>query len=271
VPVSADEHQTGWICICSDEYDAFDDHHAEVVKEIAAALGLAVRQIRLQSRIRSANARLTALARQLVSAQEDERRHLALELHDDVGSLLLGARLQLDAAMAVEADERCRSVLRDQKQIVDLTLASVRALALDLRPMVLDDLGLKPAVRWLLDRHTRNTDIQVSLLSDGLDNRPPASVELAGFRVTQEAVSNVIRHAGADSLRVELKRIDNMLHVVVQDNGEGFDVDEAFLRAAQETSMGILSMRERVMLLNGAFTIRSQPGEGTRVEASFPV
>jgi signal transduction histidine kinase len=215
---------------------------------------------------RQAEEKLRAYSRRLLEVQEQERRHLARELHDEVGQVLTGLKLTLEAGTHLPAAELPDSLGTALALVQELT-ARVRDLSLRLRPTMLDDLGLLPALLWLFGRYTAQTNVRVNFEHQGLERRLPPEVETAAYRVAQEALTNVARHAGVGECGVALRLNDQGgLHVQVEDRGTGFD--PALARGA---STGLSGMEERVALLGGTLRVKSAPGAGTRVEAELPV
>ena len=214
--------------------------------------------------------RLRALSRRLLEVQEDERRSLARDLHDDIGQALTALKIQLEALARAGS-----GTLQDQvEECVGTTrhaLARVRQLSLNLRPLQLDDLGLAAALRSHLDR-------QASLggLTPHFDahEAPPLlspEIQTACFRIAQEAITNVLRHAEAKNLWLRLFTADGRLALSVRDDGSGFDLEAARRRAAGGASRGVVGMEERAALEGGSFELRSSPGQGTVLLATFPL
>jgi len=217
--------------------------------------------------LQQANAQLHVLSRRLFQVQEDERRHLARELHDQIGQALTAAKIDLQAAQRLEERTAIVRRLDDIIAVIERLLQEARQLSLDLRPPLLDDLGLVPALRWCLDQQAQRADLRVEFFADPALERVDAAIETACFRVAQEALTNVVRHARAQTVSVELHRTPEALHLVVRDDGIGFDV----MTAEQGASLGLLGMRERVALLAGEMDCKSAPGRGTEIHAFFPV
>src|ERR1700736_1549296 len=215
-----------------------------------------------------ANKAVRELSRRLFQIQEDERRHLARELHDHIGQALTAAKIDLQAAQRLEERTAIVQRLDDVIAVIERLLQEARQLSLDLRPPLLDDLGLVPAVRWCLDQQAQRADLRVEFFADPALERVDAAIETACFRVAQEALTNVVRHARAQTVSVELHRTPEALHLVVRDDGIGFDVMTA---EQQGVSLGLLGMRERVTLLGGEMDCKSAPGRGTEIHAFFPV
>jgi signal transduction histidine kinase len=212
---------------------------------------------------------LQILSRQLLEAQENERRHLARELHDEVGQALTAVKINLQTAQ--RTPDTLAAYLEDSISIVDRTLQQVRNLSLDLRPALLDDLGLVAALRWYVDRQAQRAGFIAQFAADPLEPRPHPDIETACFRVAQEALTNVIRHAQAQHIRVELRERNAELHLLMRDDGKGFDVRAAQERAAQGASTGLLGMQERVWLVGGQIDIESAPTWGTEIRVRFPL
>jgi PAS domain S-box-containing protein len=210
---------------------------------------------------------LQALSRRLLEVQEQERRHIARELHEEVGQVLTALTLNLDTGARVPAATLRERLAVAQGLVKDLT-ARVRDLSLELRPAMLDDLGLLPALLWQFKRYRAQTRIQVDFEHAGLDRRFASELETAIYRIVQEALTNVARHAGVDGVSVRVQLEHDRLSLQVEDRGRGFDA--ALARSAGRSS-GLSGMRERAVLLRGKLDVTTAPGHGTRVTAELPV
>jgi signal transduction histidine kinase len=217
-----------------------------------------------------ATQKLQVLSHRLVGVQENERRHIARELHDEIGQSLTVAEMNLQAALQ-EAGPASHKRLEDSMEAVNRVATQVHDLSLNLRPSMLDDLGLEPALRWYTQRQAALIGIKGSFKGDELERRLDPVVETECFRVAQEALSNVVKHSRATSLEVELRRDEGHLHVTVKDNGKGFDVKGLRNSAVEGASLGLLSMEERAGLAGGGLEYNSAPGKGTEVHAWFPL
>jgi signal transduction histidine kinase len=213
---------------------------------------------------------LQRLSNRLVHVQEDERRIIARELHDEVGQALTAIKMELAAARTAPGDGRQQAALEAARAIVDRTLQSVRDLSQLLHPAVLDDLGLSEAVRGYLRGFSRRTGIRADLVEDRLQVRLPADVELCAYRVIQEALTNVARHSQARACRVLLQRLPHTLLVSVEDDGRGFDTASLEAPGAR-TGLGLLGIKERVSGLGGVFRLESRAGGGTRLSLELPI
>jgi signal transduction histidine kinase len=225
---------------------------------------------RLNDDLRASRERLQVLSRQLMSAHENERRHIARELHDEIGQALTGIKLNLNAMQRSEQDEAATLLLQDTLAIANRTLEQVRNLSLDLRPSMLDDLGLPAALRWYLDRQAQRAGFTAQFIAESSGTGVSKDVETACFRIAQECLTNIARHARARHVRMELRRRDTELELLVHDDGVGFNVLAARERATRGESMGLLGMQERVLLLDGHLEIESSASGGTRMRVRFP-
>lgn len=222
---------------------------------------------RAERELRRLAERLHGLSRQLLRVQEEERRHLARELHDEVGQLLTGLRLLLRPREQLEPDS-VRDRFEQARSVVDDLLERVRGLSFDLRPAALDQLGLVPGLLALFERYSHQSGILVDFKHQGLDQRFTPDVETAAYRIVQEALTNVARHAAVAGVTVRLWASDEVLHVQVEDRGRGFDAEVAL---QSPHSRGLTGMNERVGLLGGRLTVESRPRCGTQVLAEIPL
>jgi two-component system, NarL family, sensor histidine kinase DevS len=204
--------------------------------------------------------------RRVVQAQELERRRLARELHDETGQALTSILLGLKPLETALADHPARAALTELRAQVVSALQDVRRLAVELRPAVLDDFGLVPALERLTDAFAEQTGIRVDFHSALGRTRPGSEVETALYRVVQESLTNILKHADAHNVSVSLARRESGVAAVIEDDGTGFD-----LRSVREEGVGLLGMRERLALLDGHLEIESRPGAGTTIVAEVPV
>jgi signal transduction histidine kinase len=214
--------------------------------------------------------KLQGLSHRLVEVQESERRHIARELHDEIGQSLTAAEMNLQAALQASGTAGLERRLEDSIQAVERVLEQVHDLSLNLRPSMLDDLGLVPALRWYTHRQAALTELKVDFQVKVSEDRLDPFIETECFRVAQEALTNVVRHAQAHGVAVELTKKENYLHLYVRDDGEGFDVSQLRERAVNGASLGLLSMEERATLTGGGIEYLSTVGKGTEVHAWFP-
>jgi signal transduction histidine kinase len=207
-----------------------------------------------------------------VGVQETERRHLARELHDEIGQALTAIEMNLQALLELPGTDALAPRLKESLQVVVRVQEQVDDVALNLRPSMLDDLGLVPALRWCADRQAALAGLQAEVLADpSLEHRLDPMIETECFRVAQEALNNVVKHAKARTVTVELTRSDEQLHLWVRDDGVGFDVASVREQAMRGVSLGVLSMEERATLAGGGLQYLTSPGQGTEVHAWFPL
>jgi signal transduction histidine kinase len=225
----------------------------------------------LFSSIKLAGERLRALSQRLMDAQESERRHIARELHDEIGQALTMVKINLQTIQRLSDPALISQQAEETIKIIEPTLQQVRNLSLRLRPSMLDDLGLVAALRWYLDRQSRRADFTLQFNADPLTKRLPPETETACFRIVQEAITNVIKYSEAKQVDVVLRRVDSFLELIVRDTGVGFNVALAQEKAAEGGSFGLLSMSERALLVGGSFDIQSELGRGTEIRARLPI
>jgi len=208
-------------------------------------------------------------AQKLVSAYEEERSRIARELHDEIGQQLIGMKFVLDRARHFVNSEQGQAALMDAGQILENLTEMVRELSLSFRPTQLDDLGLLPTLVWHFERYTNRTGIKVKFSHLGLDGRDISkAVEITVYRIIQEALTNVARHAEADTVNVSIHVDQEVIYLAIIDNGVGFD-SEAVM--GSYVSSGLSGMQERVQLLGGDLRIESSPGQGVSIQAAIPV
>ena len=246
------------------------DSHGEPIRMLGSHIDVSERR-RMEDELRDGRQRLEALSRQLITTQEAERRHLARELHDEIGQALTAIKLNLKTLQQPAQAATRGSLVQETIAVVDQTLNQVRSLALDLRPSMLDDIGLVAALRWCLDRQTRRAGFAAQFLAEPPEVTTTSEIATTCFRVAQESLTNIARHAQATSVRVEIHQQGTELELIVTDNGIGFDVTAARARAVAGASIGLLGMSERVELIGGNLDILSIPDGGTTIRARFPL
>lgn len=201
------------------------------------------------------------------TAREEERKRIARELHDELGQALTALKIDLDwlGAKKLADDPLVAAKLESMNGILDKTVESVRRIAEDLRPGMLDDLGLATSVEWLVQQFEQRTGIHSELQMDREEFDLADSVSICVFRIIQEMLTNVARHAVAAHLRVTLLQDNGNVSLVVQDDGKGFTVGKV-----KKRSFGLLGIRERVAMLGGTLDLQSAPGEGTTIRVTLP-
>jgi len=216
---------------------------------------------------------LKMFSRQLIEAQEDERRRIARELHDQVGQILIAVKMNLHTEKQVSQASDVSCYIKDNIEAVDEALRLVRDLSVELRPPVLDDFGLVTALHWYVDRYTKRTGLEVNVVIDMPDENERFSRELetACFRIAQEALTNIVRHAQANQVLLQLVKDGNVLLLSVEDNGVGFDPESLRKRASRAATLGLISMQERAHAAGGTIEIDSASSHGTKVRFMLPL
>ena len=222
-----------------------------------------------EQELREARLRLQALSNRMLQVQEAERRHIARELHDEIGQSLTAMKLNLDALQRRLVDHIALPLAVEVTDIAERLLDQVRKLSLDLRPPQLDDLGLAAALNWLVKRHSRPEGPAIVLDTPASLPRFDPLIETASFRVAQEALTNALRHARAAEIRIELGLSRIALELIVRDDGIGFDLPAAQDHALRGGSLGLVGMNERAVLAGGTLHISARPYDGTQSASPF--
>lgn len=256
------------------------DQAAEQLHRSAEARDLVARDLReseqkyreLSEALAAANEERTHLLHQIVATQETERTRIARELHDRLGQYIAALLLGLDAiGPACATSPAARQRLTELKKLTTELGRDFSRMAWELRPMALDELGLRNAITQYLEEWAELSGLHIDLEITLGDRRLPPDVETALFRVLQEAITNVVKHAGADNVGVILESINGEIRLIIEDNGQGFQSDQGAVVALGKSHLGLLGVRERLALVNGRLEVESTPGSGTTVYACVPV
>lgn len=273
VPVKSKDKVIGALSLASYFPNKFEPETVHLLLAMGDAIGIAVENARAAKKLEEANKVREQLLEKLISAQEEERRRIARQLHDEASQSLAALAINLEGVA-----DTLPPTYRDTRQKLDIlkeqaiqTLGGIRNLALELRPSALDDLGLSVAIDWYAKDYLAKRGLDVKIEVIGPKTKLPSYTETMLFRIIQEALTNVVKHAEASQVRVQLQLSDSVAIVEVEDNGKGFDVEAALNREGVRRSLGIHGMVERATLLGGTFTIRSQPGEGTCLRVEVPL
>jgi len=218
-----------------------------------------------------ANSRVAELTEQLRGTVAEQRRYIAGELHDDVQQILIGLRMSMEAIRRNHAAEFPTDSVDDWIHLVATAIDHLHELAVALRKPTFDSQGLPGAMRSYVDNLRLADDQKVRFETDAKVAALAPNVALACFRIVQEGLSNAVQHSGAKNLKVRLKSGTDRLTVSIRDDGVGFNVRDAHVRAADAGSIGLRSMRERATIAGGRFELKSSIGHGTRISASFPI
>jgi signal transduction histidine kinase len=276
VPLLTRSKVVGVLNLAGDDPLSFDEQALTLLGAIGRQLGIAIENARLWEELKRRDELRGQLLGQAIAAQEDERRHIARELHDRTGQALTSLLVWL-RALEAEADGSpgllvSPARLLELKAIVAETLDGVHDLALELRPSVLDDLGLVPALQHTMRTCYERYHLAIDFQPLGLERvRLPPLVETALYRIVQEALTNVVQHACAKRVSLLLEARAGAVMLIVEDDGCGFEADQMVRGSLPERWLGLSGMRERAELLGGQLTIESAPGAGTTVFVEMPL
>lgn len=233
-----------------------------------------LRRKQSEETLRESEKRLRFLSSQLLNAQEIERRRISLELHDEMGQVLTAISINLRSMgreLPLNLDPLIKEKLAETQSLLEQASEQIRELSHYLRPSMLDDLGLLPTLRWYLDGYKKRTDLDVKYKPINFEERPNPEVEIVIYRVVQEALNNIAKHAQASRVLVRLERKEKEVAISIEDDGKGFDVNEVLAPDDLKGGIGILGMRERVSTLGGRLSIQSRKGSGTSISAEIPL
>ncbi len=246
---------------------AFDREYRQELEKLTSERTRLYEELQRKEELR------TQLLEKVISAQEEERRRIARELHDEASQALTALIISLESA-----EETLPSALKEMKERLSTikgltlqTLEEIRKIIVDLRPTLLDDLGLVPALRWYTKNHSDRSGIDLSFVANGFEERLPAQTETALFRVVQEAITNITKHSRASHGNIRLDLRNSHVYVIVEDDGDGFDASKIFVSHDKGRGLGLLGMQERVSLLGGTLVLQTQPGKGTRIAVDVPM
>lgn len=267
-PILVKKDRMGILVMFYNDTTPTNEQHRQLLAGICNQLGVTLQNSQLWEQLRHKEQLRAQLLNKVVSAQEEERQRISRELHDETGQALTSLLVQLKILERSHNPEEIRSQVEGLRQLVARTLQEVRRLAADLRPAALDDLGLISALEGYIYNYAGKTGIRVDFQSHNVDDiRLLHDVEIVIYRVIQESLTNIARHANASEVTVILEREQNRIHLRIQDNGRGFDIADVF--NSDSRGLGILGMQERIQLLGGDFELDSFPGTGTRIHVEL--
>jgi PAS domain S-box-containing protein len=271
VPLVAEGKMIGVLSVSSFDVDTFLPHHIEDALAISIPLTLLIKNAQLVEQLRNANERLLNLTSHLVSAQEDERRRISLELHDEAGQALIALKVNLAMVQSDLPNELVQAKLQigEAISVTQQTMDDLHALAQNLRPPAIDAVGLSQALYDYCQRVERQTGIQVSY-QDGTLANLASHTQISIFRVVQEALTNIVKHSGATCVEVDLKKDAREIRISVCDNGRGFTHQHMIDRDISR-GLGLIGIQERIEALGGSLEVISQAGRGTRLMANIPL
>ena len=238
-------------------------------RELRTTLAMALYKHKAETDLRTSARQLKALSQHVLQVQELERRRVAVELHDELGQSLTAIKINLQLSARLK-DQPLAELNQESIRIVEDALMQVRRLATTLRPSMLDDLGLAPALKWIAEQNAGRAGFAVNFHHVRAQSRLAPDIETACFRIVQEALTNIVRHAQANRVEISLRREEDTMLLTVQDDGCGFDIAAMHQRAMQGGSLGVLGMQERASLIGGQLLMQSVAGKGSTVQLSCP-
>jgi len=271
VPLVSRGVPLGTLCVATKTPRDFAPDEVSLIMAIGNQIAVGVENARLYEELARREQLRGELLEKVITAQEEERKRIARELHDDTSQALSALMYSLEAAEATCNAPETKPSLTAMRQRVTQILEGVHKLIFDLRPSMLDHLGLFVALRWYAETHLESAGIRLRLEERGTLRRLPAQVETALFRVVQEALNNIAKHAGARNVRMTFDCRDGVVGIDVQDDGLGFDLAEVARSTDQRRGLGLVGMQERIGLLGGQISVTSTPGEGTHISMRVPV
>ncbi len=269
IPLKAKDRVLGIMNVACEEDRCFDEDGVRLLTSIGHQIGIAIENARLYEEVQHKEALRRQLLDKLIRAQEEERRRVARELHDEVGQSLTALIMGLGSAeeMIPAGADHVKGHLEQIRTVTARTLQEIRRLMVDLRPALLDDLGLIPAIRSYAEAHLTRAGVEPHIEVAGVSRRLPSLVETAFFRIVQEAITNIVKHAEAGRATIRVRFNGSSIVATIEDDGRGFDPTGPRLG---ERALGMLGMEERVTLLGGVLRIDSQRGRGTRITLEIP-
>ena len=243
--------------------------------QLKATIDIALNRKDLENRLRKSQNRLRQMSTYLIRAQEKERKRVALELHDEVGQSLSFLKLRI-GSITKNLPQDQTELRHECKEISDYIvqmLENVRRLSRDLSPRIIEDLGLSAAIRWLTESSAKHINIETSLEMDNIDALFIPEAQLTLYRIAQEAITNVVKHAKATRISISAKKSEagDFFTFILKDNGVGFDLKRFMGRISTEKGLGLSAMDERARMLGGTLEISTQKGDGTQITLSVPI
>jgi len=273
VPITVKDRLIGALNVASYAYDTFEPWKVELLLSIGNHIGVVIENAMLMDSIKIHEQNLRTLSSQIIQAQEEERRRISRELHDEASQALVAAKINLEMIekKLPPSLEEVTTRLVETGSLLVHTLENLRRLSYDLRPSMLDDLGLIPTLRWYTESYAKRLGIPINFKITDLDERLDLEIETAIYRIVQEALTNIAKYAQAKRVDISLEKKDSMLITQVKDNGKGFTLKTSVSGENYYQGSGILGMKERIYNLGGTFHIESKQGMGTKLLVKIPL
>ncbi len=270
VPLTSKGCTLGSMCVGTREITEFGDNEQKMLMAIGKQIAVAVENARLYAELQQKEQMRKELFRKAINAQEDERKRIARELHDDTSQALTALIFAAEEGLDIESVEEVKASLNRMHNLTRQTLDGVHKLLYDLRPSMLDHLGLMPAIRWFAKSRLEPRGMRVNIDEEKHACRLLSEVEIALFRVVQEAITNIARHSGARNVQIRCGLAADQVQIEIADDGIGFDPTLVTLSPENGQGFGLLGMSERLELVGGLFEISSALGQGTQIDICVP-
>ena len=273
VPITVKDRLIGAFNVGSYVSDTFEPWKVELLLTIGNHIGVVIENAILMDSLKNHERDLQVLSSQIIEAQEEERKRISRELHDEASQALVAAKINLEMfeKRLPSQLEAVRSGLLETSTLLVRTLENLRRLSHDLRPAMLDDLGLIPTLRWYTESSAKRLGIPITFQAVNLKKRLTFEEETVIYRIVQEALTNIAKYAQARTVSVSLKKKNSTLITTIEDNGKGFNLETSVMGEYYSQGLGILGMKERVNNLGGIFHIESKQGKGTKLSVEIPL
>ncbi len=272
IPLVARDRLLGVMNVATRDESGFSPEAISLVTSVSDQIAVAIENAQLYEALQRKEQARGELLRKIMSVQEEERKRIARELHDEVSQSLTGSAFRVEAVLSrlPSGAEKIQSSLEEIRDLAIRTLDEIHRVVYSLRPSLLDDLGLMSAVKWLADNYLEEAGIKVLFETVGSERPLSAEAEITLFRITQEAITNIVKHADAESVSIAVEFRDAVAAVHIEDDGTGFSVEEVTGSMKLDRGLGLLGMKERAELLDGSLKIEAKSGQGTKVSAEVP-
>ncbi len=274
-PISYQNKVLGALHLADEKEGMMRPKTVEFIESMAPMIGEAINRFNLEDELRESEVRLRHLSSELINVQENERKRIALEIHDSLGQSLNAIKFKVSSAMQDLLNHKAKTGMKHFQDLVPIVqegIEEARRLQMDLRPSILDDLGISATISWFCRQFQKTyADIQIEPRIDIDEETAPKSLKIVIYRVLQEAMNNIAKHSGASLVSLSLTQEKNRIALTIQDNGQGFDLSERLSGEEPQRGLGLTSMRERTELSGGTYTIESVKDKGTTIQISWPL
>jgi signal transduction histidine kinase len=269
VPIRHREKIMGAIHLADEREGQVTAARIEFIESIVPLIGGAINRFNLEEELKDSETRLRYLSSQLLAVQENERKRIAVELHDSIGQMLTAIKFKIESILQEKNKKKSLEAL---VPLVRETIEETRRIQMDLRPSTLDDIGILATLDWFCREYQRiYSHIRIEKEIGLLESEVSAPLKTAIYRLTQEAFNNIAKHSHADLILLSLQSTNGKVELIIKDNGIGFGLEEISSSENSKKGLGLTSMRERVELSGGAFAIETTPGAGTMIKANWPI